>query len=142
MQSYTSIWLHILFATQNRRPLITDAIDIGINQSFKRTCHRHQSRILAMNNTLNHYHLLCTLPKVISVAEFVKDLKGISSFECEGMNPELQWQKGYAAYSVGEPELPHLIAEINDQEEKHRLLSYDPEYDLKLINHPYFTPDL
>ena len=83
----------------------------------------------------DHIHILTTLPKTMSMADFARAVKADSSKWIRKIAPcyqDFAWQEGYGAFSVS----PTLIAKttqyIRNQEEHHRKRSFQEEYKLFL----------
>jgi REP element-mobilizing transposase RayT len=78
----------------------------------------------------DHVHLLCGFGRTITQANWVKELKRISSVwvkrQEKGM-PEFEWQGGYADFSVSQSNLGQLGRYIDNQEEHHRKMSFQDE---------------
>ena len=122
--TYTSNFIHCIFSTKERRPLITERLPTlcaylsGIAQG-------EGLMLLQAGGTANHMHLLFLLPANIPLAEAVQKLKGSSS---RWMGPNFAWQQGYGAFSVSPSQLPVVRAYIQNQEEHHRKQSFEEEF--------------
>lgn len=79
----------------------------------------------------DHVHLLTTLARTLSVAEFVKETKRVSTNwiqERNGMWSQFHWQAGYASFSVSESDVGTVEQYILGQERHHRTQSFQDEY--------------
>jgi len=79
----------------------------------------------------DHVHLAIRLSRTITVASLVETLKRSSSKWLKAQSPDLakfSWQGGYGAFSVGPAYLDDLRRYIDDQEEHHRLHTFQDEY--------------
>jgi putative transposase len=67
-------------------------------------------------------HILVSIPATISVADLVKQLKGVSShFVNHEFQPDtpFKWQGSYRAFTVSRWDTAKLIAYIDQQKEHH-----------------------
>ena len=88
--------------------------------------------MLAIGGIEDHLHMLLSISATISIADLVKQLKGVSSHV---MNQEFQpdtqftWQGSYGAFTVSRWDTAKLIAYINQQQEHHASNSQIFEYE-------------
>ncbi len=76
--------------------------------------------------------MLVSIPATISIAELVKQLKGISShFVNKSLSLDMQfkWQGSYGAFTVSRWDTAKLITYINRQKEHHTSNTQIPEYE-------------
>ena len=79
----------------------------------------------------DHLHILTSLPKTMSVSEFVRVLKSNSSKWIKTKNIRyntFEWQEGYGAFSVSPSLLDKTINYIRNQEEHHKKRNAKDEY--------------
>jgi len=72
-------------------------------------------RILKINGTENHIHIIIEIPPKLSIAEVVRRLKGSSSHEFS----ELYWAVGYGAFTVSERNLNPAMDYVHNQKTHH-----------------------
>ena len=83
----------------------------------------------------DHIHILTSLPKTMSLADFVRAIKADSSKWLKGLNRsyvQFAWQEGYGAFSVSPSLLDKTIRYIRGQKEHHKKRSFLEEYRLFL----------
>jgi putative transposase len=88
-------------------------------------------KAVSIGGTVDHAHMLVSIPAVISVAKAVQLVKGGSSkwlHESFGALRKFAWQEGYGAFSIGASQVDEISAYIQSQEEHHRLKTYQEEY--------------
>ncbi len=78
-QSLSSILLHLVFSTKNRRKLITESIELELYKYLGGVFRNHQSPSLLIGGDQDHIHALFSLSRVCSVAKLVEELKSSSS---------------------------------------------------------------
>ena len=83
----------------------------------------------------NHIHILTSLPKTMSLSEFVRTIKSNSSKWIKGLDVRyrmFEWQEGYGAFSVSPSLLDKTIQYIRMQEEHHKKRNVKDEFKLFL----------
>ena len=82
-------------------------------------------------------HLLARLGRTITQAEWVKELKRVSSLwlKKEHRIRQFEWQGGYAAFSVSQSDLEQVKKYIANQAEHHKKISFQDELRLLLQQH-------
>ncbi|MCR4965644.1 MAG: transposase [Bacteroidales bacterium] len=83
----------------------------------------------------DHVHILTSLPKTISMAEFVRLIKSNSSKWIKTLGnyyDEFSWQDGYGAFSVSPYLTDKTVLYINGQKEHHQKRSFQEEYKMFL----------
>jgi putative transposase len=78
-QSLSSILIHLIFSTKNRKPFITPVIETELHPYIATIFRELKSPSLAINGTSDHLHVLFSLGRVIKVADLVEEVKTSSS---------------------------------------------------------------
>jgi putative transposase len=135
-QSYTNLIYHIVFATKNRQPLITDDVKSRLYDYIGGTIRGTGGIALAINGMDDHVHVLAKLRPDKSVSDVLCDLKANSSSWMHDVFPELKdfsWQNGYGAFTVSASQIDKVKEYIANQEEHHRkIVSFRDEF-IKLL---------
>ena len=76
---YTQLYLHLVWATWDRLPLITEDMESRLYAAIAAKCRQLKCEPLAINGTEDHIHVLLRLHPTVSVARLVKEVKGASS---------------------------------------------------------------
>jgi len=130
-QSLHQNYGHIVFSTKNRENSIPVKHELELYNNIKAIVEKQGARLLAMNGMSDHLHLIVRESKSVTDQEFIKKIKGSSSF---WINKELNlrykfaWQSGYGWFSVGACDLPRAIAYVQNQKEHHKKLSFQEEF--------------
>ena len=131
-QSLTQIYLHIVFSTKHRAPHLQDrAIREATHSYLGGTCRNLGSPSIIVGGVADHVHILCRFGKLLSVAEFIRELKRESSKWVKEQSRALAgfyWQRGYGGFSVSPREVEALKAYILGQEEHHKVESFQEEF--------------
>ena len=83
----------------------------------------------------DHIHILASLPKTMSLSEFVRVIKSNSSKWIKGLDERyklFEWQEGYGAFSISSSLLDKTIQYIRMQEEHHKKRNAKEEFKLFL----------
>ena len=131
-QSLTQNYLHIVFSTKNREPLLSDPIIRNdIHAYLIGTCTGQASPSICVGGVEDHVHILCRLAKTLPVSDLIRELKRDSSKWVKEQSPRLAsfyWQSGYGAFSVSPGHVESLKSYIADQEEHHKTTTFQDEY--------------
>lgn len=123
--TYASIFIHCIFSTKDRMPLIAEDRMAGLYAYLGGIARSEGLDLIAAGGTADHIHLLFTLTPTNSLANAVQKLKGGSS---RWMGPEFSWQEGYGAFSVSPSQVAVVKKYIRDQKEHHRERSFEEEF--------------
>ncbi len=76
----------------------------------------------------DHVHILCNLPRTITVADFVSKIKTSSSkwMKTKGV-ADFTWQDGYGIFSVSSSKVAVVENYIRNQAEHHKKITYKDE---------------
>jgi REP element-mobilizing transposase RayT len=129
-QTLTSLLVHIIFSTKNRTGLITPEVEPDLFAYIGGILKHNQSRLLDAGGTSDHVHLLVSQSKNIALSALLQEIKQGSSLWIKSQGDEFghfHWQDGYAAFSIGQREVPNLKRYIAGQKEHHRKQSFQEE---------------
>ena len=130
-QSLANILVHLVFSTKERAPLLEDAWRDPLHGYIGGIVRRCGSDLLAANSVADHIHLFFSLPRTITVADLVKEIKTGSTKwiqEQDTRLAEFHWQAGYGIFSVSPGHKDAVIRYIAGQQEHHRTVSFRDEY--------------
>jgi putative transposase len=131
---YTQLFVHLIWATWDRLPLITPEIEPSVYAAIATKCRQLKCEPYAIGGINDHIHLLVRLDPNVSVAQLAKEVKGSSSHlvNYEIMPGEFfKWQGGYRAFTIRKNEAAIVKAYIDNQKQHHSegTLSEDWELD-------------
>jgi REP-associated tyrosine transposase len=133
--TYSNILLHIVFSTNDRRPLIRKSFQQRLYEYMAGVARQEFGFALQIGGVADHVHALIRLKTDISIADAMRLWKALSSKwvnETIRPNKRFAWQTGYAAFSVSQSNAPSVSRYIQDQERHHATLSFQDEF-LKLL---------
>ena len=133
---YTQLYLHLVWATWDRLPLITDEIEPRLYAAIAQKCRQLKCVPLAIGGTANHVHLLVRLHTTVSVAQLAKEVKGSSShLVTHEITPGefFKWQGAYGAFTLRKEDVPVVQAYIERQKEHHAMADLWPDWEQTMI---------
>ena len=129
-QSLSAVYIHLIFSTKNRGPFLRD-------ENLRALLHAELGSIskklgcqpIITGGVEDHAHQLARFGRIITQAEWVKELKRVSNLwlKEEYQMRDFEWQGGYADFSVSESNLEQVKRYIVNQEEHHRKINFQDE---------------
>lgn len=129
---YIRIWIHVVWSTKNRMPLLTDSLRKIVFEHIKENAKKKDIFLQAVNGHVDHLHCLISLGGEQSISKVVQLLKGESSFwvNKNNLSPvKFEWQDEYFAVSVSESQVEVVKKYIDQQEVHHKGKTFLEEYD-------------
>ncbi len=121
-EPYTQLYVHMVWATWDRLPLITIAIEPRLYAAVATKCRKLKCEPLAIGGIEDHVHLLARLHTTIAIATLAKEVKGASShLVTHEITPGefFKWQGAYGAFTLRKSEVPQVKAYILNQIQHH-----------------------
>lgn len=129
-QSLSAVYLHIIFSTMNRDPVLYDTLRPRLWQYLGGICSGLQCKPLQIGGMPDHVHILCMLSREVALKELVGKLKTESAVWLKKKFPEFDnfhWQNGYAVFSVNPTEYETVQNYIFNQADHHSKKNYRTE---------------
>jgi putative transposase len=131
-QSLANVLIHTIFSTKDRAPFLKDA-------GFRRETHAYMAGVtdklgckaIRIGGVEDHVHLLTTLSRTVTIADFVKETKRATTDWIQNQGAALadfHWQRGYGVFSVSESARDEVVRYILNQEDHHRYLDFKDEF--------------
>ena len=138
LHSYSRIWLHLTWATLERRPLLTRAAAVKLSGYL--TQYATEKGFYMKINYVNadHAHALVDLPTNLRIEEMMQLFKGSSShwINASRLLPgKFGWGRGYGVFSVSHSVVSEVAKYIANQEQHHRKKSFAEELKLLVERH-------
>ncbi|WP_367391358.1 IS200/IS605 family transposase [Lewinella sp. LCG006] len=137
-QSLVKNYIHIVFSTKYRQPLIQPYFENELHAYLGGICKSLDCPVLAVGGYTDHVHILTMLSKNIPLAELLQKLKANSSKWIKSKHPSLDefyWQNGYGAFSVNPKQVGIVIRYIQNQKAHHTKKDFKTEYYSLLKQH-------
>ena len=129
--SYRAHYYHLIWSTKNREPLIAKEIQDLLYAYIGGIVKFNNGALLCAGGTENHVHLLIGLTLPDKFADVIRDIKANSSSWLNknlSSNQNFGWQEGYGSFSVSYSSIERVKNYINNQEEHHKVITFDEEY--------------
>lgn len=129
--TYTQIHIQIVFAVQYRGSLIAPAWKEELYRYITSIVQTSGHKMLQINGMPDHLHILFGMRPTQALSDLVQHVKQDSSKwinEKGFVRGRFSWQEGYGAFSYSKREVANVIAYIQDQEEHHRVRTFQEEY--------------
>ncbi len=129
--TYTQIYIHIVFAVQGRQSLIRPEQNDELQKYITGIVTNNGQKIIAINNMPDHVHLLIGQKPNMALSDLVRDIKaGSSGFinDRRWVPGRFAWQEGFGAFSYGHSQLDAVVHYIQNQQEHHRQRTFSEEY--------------
>jgi putative transposase len=130
--SFVRIWVHLVFATKNREPLLKKEFRYDVYKHIIDNCAEKDIFLKTINGYTDHIHCLISLGKDQNIAKISQLIKGESSYWINQNNltsEKFGWQDDYFAVSVSESQLEAVTKYIQNQEQHHLKKSFADEAD-------------
>jgi len=130
-QSLVKNYLHIIFSTKYREPLIDEKIELELHPYLGGICNELECTPIKIGGFDDHIHIFCMLSKKIALMKLLEEVKSHSSkwIKTKGEAYEnFYWQNGYGAFSVNPSEIDRVIRYIANQRKHHSGETFQEEF--------------
>lgn len=132
-EPHTELYVHLVWATWDRLPLITPIIRDPLYAILAQRCRAQRCEPIAIGGMPDHVHLLVRLHPCVAIAPLVKDVKGASSHLVAALlkpREAFRWQGRYGAFTVGRRDLQAVTDYVRGQEEHHDIGNLTSHWEL------------
>jgi REP element-mobilizing transposase RayT len=130
--SYVQILIHAVIRTYRSEPTLPmNDNRIHLYRYINGIIDNKGGHLYRINSMSEHVHLLFTIPPVIALSDFMRDLKASTSKELKksiGFERFRSWGEGYAGLSYSLRDKAMLVNYIINQQEHHKTTSFSDEY--------------
>ena len=133
--TYTQIYIHIIFAVQGRQNLISKDWKEEVHKYIAGILRNKKQKLLAINSMPDHAHIFIGMKPDIALSDLVRDVKASSSLfinEKKWVRGKFHWQEGFGAFSHSHSQIDSVVNYIKNQEKHHSRKSFKEEY-LRLL---------
>lgn len=121
-RDYTQLYLHAVWATWDRLPLIEPAWEPRLYTALRTKSTDLRCKLLAVGGIDNHIHVAVRFPPVLSISELMQGLKGSTShLITHEVAPGhfFKWMGRYGAFTVRKSDVPTVCDYIARQKIHH-----------------------
>ena len=129
--TYTQIYLHIIFAVKGRESLMHKQWKEELYKYICGIVTNSNQKIYAINGMPDHIHFLISIKPNCLISDLIRDIKANSSKWINNKDlfrGKFYWQEGFGGFSVSHSQLDKVINYINNQEIHHSTKSFKDEY--------------
>lgn len=129
--TYTQIYIHVVFAVQGRQNLIPKAHKEELHKYITGIAQNKGQKLIAINSMPDHAHVFIGMKPNIALSDLVRDIKNNSSGfinEKKWVRGKFNWQKGFGAFSYGHSQIDVVVKYILNQEKHHAKKTFREEY--------------
>ena len=120
--SLNKVWIHAVWTTKNRVPLIDETVQDVIFKKINDEIRGQGCFVKIVNGMPDHVHCLFVLNRSIAIADIIRHAKGASAFyinKNQLLKEKFAWQTGYGAFSVTESSVGIVERYIRYQKQIH-----------------------
>ncbi len=129
--TYTQLFVHYVFAVQNRLFLINDNFKNDFYRYMNGIIVQHGHKLYIVNGMNDHLHMLVSMSPRQAHSDLMYHIKRSSSLwlnEKKLVPGRFTWQEGFGAFSIGKSQVSGLVKYIEEQQEHHKKVSFREEY--------------
>ena len=129
--TFTQIYLHLVFAVQNRVSLIQPEWKDELYKYITGITQNNGHKLIAINGMPNHIHIAVGYKPNQLIPDLLQDIKGDSSKwinKKKFVRGRFNWQEGYGAFSFSHSQIDRVVNYINNQEHHHGKKTFREEY--------------
>jgi len=130
--TYCQIYVHFVFAVQNRMGLIKQAWKDDLYKYITGTISNKGHKLLAIGGVSDHIHILVSMSPTQAISDLMADVKRSSSLwinERRLVPGKFSWQSGYGAFTYNKQQISNVANYIENQEEHHKTKKFRDEYE-------------
>lgn len=129
--TFTQMYIHLVFAVQNRDNKLTKNIRPAIFKYISGIVRDLKHKSIIVNGVQDHVHILLGLNPSKSISDTVHDIKRGSSLfiNTKRLIPgRFSWQEGYGAFTYSRSQIEDVYNYILNQEIHHKKKTFREEY--------------
>lgn len=136
--TYTSIYIHLVFAVKWRLNLISKEWKDDLYKYISGIVAHKNQKLMIINGMPDHLHLLLSINQDCVISDLVRDIKSNSSKWINQNNlvkGRFEWQSGFGVFSISHFDIKKIIKYVENQETHHASNSFRVEYTNFLKSH-------
>ena len=130
-QSLSKVYLHLIFSTKERLPLIESEIEQELYKYMAGILKAQNCTAIIINGVSDHIHILNTFSRTITISKMIELVKKQSSKWIKtkgGKYKNFHWQAGYGSFSVSPSKVESVKRYIQNQKEHHKKIKFKEEF--------------
>jgi putative transposase len=137
---YVKNWLHCVWGTKNKAKFLLGDTKFEVIDHIRANAKVKGIYIDFLNGHNDHLHCLLSLNHDQSLSKVMQLIKGESSFWINKnslLKYKFEWAEEYFGISISESHLPKVREYIKNQEQHHKIKTWDEEYDELIQNYGF-----
>ena len=129
--TYTQIYIHYVFAVQNRLSIIQSKWENDLHKYMTGIVEQQGHKLLQIGGMPDHVHALVSMNPKQSPSDLMFHVKRSSSLwinDNRFVMGKFSWQEGFGAFSYGKSQIPNVANYIENQENHHKKRNFMEEY--------------
>jgi len=129
--TYTQIYIQIVFAVENRISLITDQWREQLHKYITGIIQNHGHKLIVINSMSDHIHIFIGMKPIQALSDLLQDIKEYSSKWINAnkfVMGHFNWQAGYGAFSYSHSHIDSVVKYIQNQKRHHQKKTFRQEY--------------
>jgi len=129
--TYSQIYLHFVFAVQNRVSLISPKWQVELYKYMNGIISNSGHKVYIINGMPDHVHALASMNPKQAPSDLMHDVKRSSSLwinENHFVLGKFSWQEGFGVFSYGKSQIPGIANYIEQQKRHHEKRTFIEEY--------------
>lgn len=129
--TYTQIYIHVIFTVQGRQNLISKQYKDELYKYITGIIQSKKQKVIVIGGMPDHIHILIGIKPDIALSDLVRDVKANSSKfinEKRWVVGKFSWQEGFGAFSYSQSQLDSVASYIKNQEKHHSKKTFREEY--------------
>ena len=129
--TYSQIYIQIVFAVQNRDALIDYSWEDELYKYITGIVQNKEQKLISINGMPDHIHILIGMKPTCNLSDLVREIKKSSNIfinEKQLSKFSFKWQEGFGAFSYSHSQLGNVISYIQNQKQHHKKVSFKEEY--------------
>ncbi len=136
--TFSQILIQYVFAVKGRQNLLDKSWRNEVFKYMSGIIEAKGQKPMIVNGVEDHVHVLVGLKPAMKISDLIRDIKNNSTNfinEKGFINSKFSWQEGYGVFSYSNSQLKNVFKYIENQEEHHRIKTFQNEYIEFLIEH-------
>ena len=129
--TYTQIYIHLVFSPKNRESLIKKEWKNELEKYITGIVQNKGHKMLAIGAMPDHIHIFIGYNVAQAIPDLVEEIKTSSSAWIKyNIKPKskFSWQRGYGAFSHSRSHIDSVVKYVLDQENRHKKTPFGKEY--------------
>ena len=129
--TFSQIYIQIVFAVQHRNALIENSWEEKLYQYITGIVQNKDQKMIAINGMPDHIHIFIGLKPTCCISDLVREIKKSSTNfinENSYSTANFNWQEGYGAFSYSHSHIDAVYKYVMNQKKRHKKQTFKEEY--------------